>query len=118
MLTLGAIGFLQPLVLGLLVALPVIWWLLRFTPPHPRAIAFPPFRLLLGLGQTEEEPDRSPWWLTALRIFAAFLVILAFARPVLNPEADTGSNGGPLVLVVDNSWAAAPGWPERVRALT
>jgi len=117
MLTLGAIGFVQPLVLGLLLTLPIIWWLLRFTPPHPQAIAFPPFRLLLGLGQTEEEPDRSPWWLTALRIFVAFLVILAFAQPVLNPEPDTGSGDGPLMIVVDNSWAAAPDWPDRARAL-
>ena len=118
MLTLGAIGFLQPLVLGLLLALPVIWWLLRFTPPHPQAIAFPPFRLLLGLDRTEEEPDRSPWWLTALRILAALLIIVAFARPVLNPEPDTGAGGGPLVIVVDNSWAAAPGWPARARLLS
>ncbi|VAW11164.1 FIG003603: membrane protein, putative [hydrothermal vent metagenome] len=117
MLTLGAIGFLQPLALGLLLALPVIWWLLRFTPPHPHAIAFPPFRLLLGLDRTEEEPDRSPWWLTALRILAALAIILAFARPVLNPAPDTGAGEGPLVIVVDNSWAAAPGWPARARLL-
>lgn len=117
MLTLGTVGFLEPLVLGLLLALPVIWWLLRFTPPHPARIAFPPFRLLLGLEQTEETPDRSPWWLTLLRILAAMIVILAFARPVLNPEPDAGSGGGPLVIIADNSWAAAPDWPQRARLL-
>ena len=118
MLAIGAIGFLAPLVLGLLVTLPIIWWLLRFTPPHPQAVAFPPFRLLLGLERTEEEPDRSPWWLTALRILAALLIILAFARPVLNPEPGLGDSTSPLLIVVDNSWAAAPGWPDRARLLS
>ena len=46
---LPAIGFATPLALAGLLSLPVIWWLLRFTPPRPDRIAFPPIRLLLGL---------------------------------------------------------------------
>ena len=59
-MTIGAIGFLQPWILSALIALPIIWWLLRFTPPRPVEIAFPPIRLLLGLRSQEETPQRSP----------------------------------------------------------
>ena len=107
MLSIGSLAFLSPWVLTGLVALPVIWWLLRFTPPHPRRHRFPPFRLLLDLTRTEETPDRSPWWLTALRILAAALVIIAFARPTLNPSAIQGGGAGTLAIVIDDGWAAA-----------
>ena len=36
MLNLGVIGFISPWVLAALAALPLIWWLLRITPPAPR----------------------------------------------------------------------------------
>ena len=56
---LPAIGFATPLALAGLLSLPVIWWLLRFTPPRPRALAFPPVRLLLGLESEEETSKRT-----------------------------------------------------------
>ncbi|MGH7055608.1 MAG: BatA domain-containing protein, partial [Stellaceae bacterium] len=43
------LAFASPWLLLALAGLPVIWWLLRVTPPAPRRIAFPPIRLLLGL---------------------------------------------------------------------
>ena len=46
--------------------LPVIWWLLRFTPPRPQTLALPALRLLLDLVNREEQPDRTPWWLMLL----------------------------------------------------
>ena len=42
-----ALGFTTPAILGALALLPVIWWLLRVTPPRPQRISFPPTRLLL-----------------------------------------------------------------------
>ena len=63
--------FAFPAALWALLALPVIWWLLRFTPPRPQRIAFPPFRLLRELMSTEEQPDRTPWWLILLRLVFA-----------------------------------------------
>ena len=86
MMTLGAIGFLQPWILLGLAALPAIWWLLRLTPPSPQHVVFPPTRLLKDLKSTEETPAHSPWWLTALRMLLAALIVLALARPVLNPD--------------------------------
>ena len=38
------------------------------TPPKPRLEQFPPTRLLLEIARKEEQPARSPWWLTALRL--------------------------------------------------
>jgi hypothetical protein len=117
MMTIGAIGFLQPWVLAALAALPAIWWLLRLTPPSPQVVVFPPTRLLKDLKTTEETPAHSPWWLTALRMLLAALLIFALARPVLNPDQQGFTGEGPLLLVIDNGWASAAHWPERREAI-
>jgi hypothetical protein len=105
-----ALVFAHPWLLAALVLLPAIWWLLRFTPPRPNRIAFPPTRILLELGQKEETPSTTPWWLVLLRIVIAALVILALARPVLNPPAVVTADEGPLLVVVDDGWSSAPVW--------
>src|SRR6516164_9391538 len=76
------LGFAQPLVLLGLLSLPVLWWLLRLIPPQPRRIAFPPTRLLFDIAPREETPQRTPWWLTLLRLTLAALVIIAAAGPL------------------------------------
>ncbi len=103
------------LLLGLL-ALPIIWLLLRVTPPSPRPQVFPPLRLLVGLVNEEETPAKTPWWLLLLRLLAAALLILALADPILG-RGLTPPTQGPLVLVVDNGWTAADGWADRARAI-
>ena len=117
MITLGSIGFLQPWILAALVALPAIWWLLRMTPPSPNLVVFPPTRLLKDIKAHEETPAHSPWWLTALRMLLAALIILALARPVLNPDRASFAGTGPLLLVVDNGWASASNWAGRREAI-
>jgi uncharacterized protein DUF4159/aerotolerance regulator-like protein len=117
MMTIGSIGFLQPWILAALAALPAIWWLLRLTPPSPQLVVFPPTRLLKDLKSTEETPAHSPWWLTALRMLLAALIIFALARPVLNPDRQTFTGSGPVLLVIDNGWASATHWPERREAI-
>lgn len=105
-----------PAILFGLLALPVIWWLLRLTPPRPQAEPFAPLAILARVLKPEETPARSPWWLTALRLLIAALVILALAEPVLNPRDRALSSDGPLALVIDNGWASAPEWDARVEA--
>ncbi len=112
-MTFGALGFLSPWILSGLVALPVIWWLLRFTPPRPKQIWFPPTRLLLELESEEQTAEHSPWWLTALRILLAGLLIFALSQPVLNPDRTSLNSDSTMLLIVDNGWAAAPMWEER-----
>ena len=109
--------FVYPWVLLALAALPILWWLLRVTPPAPRREFFPAIRLLLGLTATAETPARTPWWLLALRVFAAALVIIGLARPVLDAGRQLPGTG-PLLLVIDDGWAAAPDWPRRLAAAT
>lgn len=113
MLAMGPLAFGAPWVLLALAVLPVIWWLLRVTPPAPRRVPFPAVRLLLGLQQAEETPARTPLWLLALRLLIAALVILALADPYLNPQMATRKSSA-IVIVVDNSWAAAARWDDRV----
>ena len=107
--------FASPWVLLALAALPLLWWLLRITPPSPHTVSFPAIRLLFGLTAPEETPARTPWWLLLLRMVAAALVILGLARPVLDAGASLAGSG-PLVLVVDDGWAAAPDWSRRMAA--
>ena len=106
--------FAAPLALVALAALPLLWWLLRVTPPSPRSEIFPAIRLLLGLNPTEETPARTPWWLLLLRLVAAALVIVALARPVLDSTGSMAGKG-PVLLVIDNGWAAAADWPRRMQ---
>ncbi|MHA1157646.1 MAG: DUF4159 domain-containing protein [Alphaproteobacteria bacterium] len=96
--------------LAALIALPAIWYFLRLTPPRPRLQDFPPTRLLLGIARKEEQPDRSPWWLTALRLTIAALVILALSGPILRPSSEEAPGSGPLLVVIDNGWSSASAW--------
>ena len=112
----AGIAFAQPWLLAGLATLPALWWLLRVTPPAPQRLYFPPLALLLRLGRREETPARTPWWLLLLRLVIAALLILGFARPVLNPAAAIAGDG-PLLVVLDDGWPAAPGWQRRQEAL-
>ena len=113
MLSLGAFAFAAPGMLALLLALPVIYWLLRLIPPLPKLVRFPAIRLLIGLEPTEQTPMKMPWWLLLLRLLLATALILAVARPLLNPQADLPGKG-PLMLVIDDGWSSAPGWTTRI----
>lgn len=105
----GALGFSAPWLLIGLLALPVLYFLLRAIPPAPIRRMFPAVVLLLGLKDSEQETDRTPWWLMLLRMMAVAAAIVGFAGPVLNPtQTPTGS--GPLLIVVDGSWAQADTW--------
>ena len=101
-----------PWALLALPLLPLLWWLLRVVPPPPRRVRFPAITLLFGLSSAEEDAARTPWWVLALRLALAVLVILAAAGPVWQPVQALGGSG-PLLLVVDDSWAAARDWTAR-----
>jgi hypothetical protein len=118
-MTLGGLAFLNPALLAGLLALPLIWWLLRAVPPAPKRVNFPATRILVGLENQDKQPVRTPWWLTALRMLAAALLILALAEPVSNPSRKAALTGtGPVVLVVDNGWASGSQWSKRTDMLT
>lgn len=110
--------FALPAALWGLLALPVIWWLLRFVPPRPEQVAFPPLRLLLKLKDTKETPSKTPWWLMLLRLALAAALIVGVAGPFVGDVPPTQKQSGPLLLIVDDGFAASPDWPQRIEALT
>src|SRR5450631_4182274 len=110
------LSFAEPFLLLGLLSLPALWWLLRVMPPRPRRIEFPPTRLLFDIAPKEETPSRTPWWLTALRLAAAALVIFAAAGPILNPQTGSAGSNAPLVILLDDGWSAASSWDSRVKA--
>ncbi len=113
MWTIGALGFTAPLLLVGLIALPILWIILRAVPPAPIRRRFPGVALLLGMTDDEVQTDRTPWWLLLLRMLAAAAVIIAFAGPVLNPQTER-SGSGPVLILVDATWADARDWARRL----
>jgi Domain of unknown function (DUF4159)/Aerotolerance regulator N-terminal len=110
------LSFAEPLMLLGLLSLPLLWWLLRVMPPRPRRLEFPPTRLLFDIAPKEETPSHTPWWLTALRLLAATLLILAAAGPIWKPQTGVASSRTPLVILLDDGWSAASSWDVRIEA--
>lgn len=112
-MTLGPFLFMAPLTLLGLIALPIIWFILRATPPSPKTAQLPSLRLLDDVEPNEETPDRTPWWILLLRLGAAALAILGLAQPIYAPNAAApGSETGPVLVVVDDGWTSAQRWGE------
>lgn len=110
MLTLfSQILFVNPVILSALAALPILWFLLRVTPPAPKTIDFPAMRFLEGLIPDQTTPAKTPWWLLLLRLLIAALVIFALSQPVYNPSRSLDGQDN-LRLVITNDWASAQNW--------
>lgn len=117
-MTLFGIGFATPWLLLTLLALPILWLILRAVPPAPIRRMFPGVVLLLGLKDDDQVSDRTPWWLLLLRMLAVAALIIGLAGPILNPDTDDiAANDGPLLVVMDGSWASAASWRARTQAL-
>ena len=116
---LGALGFTTPWLLLGLLALPVLWIILRAVPPAPIRRIFPGVILLLGLKDDDQTTDRTPWWLLLLRMLAVAAVIVGLAGPVLNPQdsAQEAPGTGPLLVLLDAGWASAPDWTARMASV-
>jgi hypothetical protein len=109
-----ALTFAAPAALAGLVALPLLYFLLRVTPPRPREVVFPPLKLLLDLIAKEQTPSHTPWPLLLLRLAIAACIILAMAGPIFSPAASTPIGKAPLLLALDDGWPTAPSWERRL----
>ncbi len=107
------LAFAAPAVLAALVGLVGLYFLLRVTPPSPRQATFPPLRLLIGLDPNEATPARTPWPILALRLAIGALIILAMAEPLWNSLGGL-SGAGPFLVLIDDGFAAAPDWSNRI----
>ncbi|WP_420010883.1 DUF4159 domain-containing protein [Tateyamaria sp.] len=113
----GPIGFAAPWLLLALIALPILCLILRAIPPAPIRQRFPGVALLLGLQDNEAVSDRTPWWLLLLRMLAVAAMIIGLSGPVLNPGDQAEAGDGPLLIVLDGSWAGAGQWPRQIEAV-
>lgn len=111
MAIMSSFSFLFPWVLTALLALPVIWWLLRLVPPKPKTITFPAIQFLYQLKKEEQSSATTPWWLLLLRLLITALIIFAIASPFINLPEHHDRNG-PAVFIVDDGWSAANNWTE------
>lgn len=109
-----SLGF--PLALLGLLSLPVFWWLLSALPPEPVRRAFPPFKLLRGLEADAAVPQHIPLWLRILRLLMVALFILGLSLPTWNPPKEDTQSTKPLLIIMDDGWAAAPNWDQRQKA--
>jgi hypothetical protein len=108
----GSLAFVSPwLLLGLLL-LPLLWWLLKLTPPAPKNHRFAAVLFLFGLDNQEKVPASAPWWLVFVRLLAIGFLFLGLAQPLINPDKVLPGRG-PVLLVVDNGWASARNWSAR-----
>lgn len=106
----GGLSFLAPLALLGLLTLPLIWWILRVAPPAPKVQSFPPLQLFADMDTDEETPAKTPLWLLLFRMLMVALIAVSLAGPILKRAAiDTQK---PLLLIIENSWLAAPFWSD------
>jgi len=97
----AGLTFLAPLVLLGLIALPIVWWILRISPPKPREQVFPPLRILEGVQAEEETPAGTPLWLLIFRLLLVALAVFALAQPIFqSTKADTQKR--PTIFIVRN----------------
>ncbi len=116
MIALGPIAFANPWLLLGLLALPILWLILRAVPPAPITRRFPGVALLLGLTDDETQSDRTPWWLLLLRLLAVAALIIGLSGPVMNPTQQQSGTGN-LVIAVDATWAGAPVWQSHIERI-
>ncbi|WP_417836961.1 DUF4159 domain-containing protein [Thalassospira tepidiphila] len=115
-MSLSAITFLYPAMLAGLLALPIVWLLIRSAPRSPKAVIFPAARILRGLKSKRRDIQRAPIWQTILRCLILTLLIIAAARPVMNRN-DFAANDGAILIIADNGWDSAANWRQYRTAL-
>lgn len=110
---LSSISFLNAPFLLALLALPLLYWILKQIPPAPKRLSFGTLFLLQNIVEKENEVKNTPFWLLLLRMLIIALIILAFANPMHKQTSYIIDQKSPLLIVVDNGWQAAQSWNEK-----
>ncbi|MEL6686414.1 MAG: DUF4159 domain-containing protein [Pseudomonadota bacterium] len=106
----GSLTLLAPLTLLGLLALPLVWWILKISPPAPKRRLFPPVAILKDIVTDEETPQGTPWWVLLYRLLMVALAVFALSLPLFQQSEDTGN--APVTLIIDDSAASAPLWSD------
>lgn len=106
----GSLSLLAPLTLLGLLTLPLVWWILKISPPKPKRRIFPPLAILQGVETDEETPNATPIWVLLYRLLMVALAVFALSMPLL--QSDDTPTERPLTLIIDDSAASAPIWDD------
>jgi len=107
--SLAKISLQSPEYLWALLAVPMLWWLLRLIPPDAVRRRFPSLRLLQNLPRLRPQTAFTPFWLLILRGIIMLLFVFAFAAPIWSDgDMDLPPPDQPIILLFDNCWAAVP----------
>lgn len=106
----GSLTLLAPLTLFGLLTLPLVWWILKISPPAPKRRLFPPLAILRDVETDEETPNATPLWLLIYRLLMVALAVFALSLPLLQDEGDRSA--ADLTLIIDDRAAAAPIWDD------
>jgi Domain of unknown function (DUF4159)/Aerotolerance regulator N-terminal len=110
------LSFAFPWILAVLAGLPLLWRILRTAPPPPRMVRFPGIFFLQGLHTRQETPGRTPLWLVLLRTVLISVLVLAASGPMWRDRHAAPPADRPLLLLLDTSAVALPGWQEMLAA--
>lgn len=102
----AGLNFLSPWLLLGLLGLPLLWYLLKITPPRPKKITFPAFDFLRDIDEKETSAHHTPWWLLLLRVCALAALIMAFSGPFLKTSDYLASQPSAAVFIFNNSWTS------------
>ena len=91
----GNLAFVNPWILAGLLALPLLWFLLRVFPPVPRMIHLPGTWLLEGLVPDRQTTSKTPWWILLLR--TGVEQVHRFGHKAVRPAHDAGNETRPRV---------------------
>lgn len=103
------LSFLNPLLLGALLVLPLIYLILRVIPPAAKRVVLPTTRFLHDVEQKNPPTQKTPWWLLLLRLVILAFLIVGLAGPYLKATEPLEGKGH-LNLILDNGWAAGQTW--------
>ena len=92
-----------------LIALPIIFFIIRFYPPVPKEKEYSSFFLLKDIVRKNSSKAKFPLWLLIFRLLLCLLVILFFSDPYLTTAKQTG-NYKNYTIIADNGWSISNNW--------
>ena len=97
--------------LGLL-ALPLVFLIVKLYPPTPKKIFFSSFYLIDSLDKISITKKKNPIWLLVYRLVLIILIILFFCEPYLNisEKKNNAEDTNNYIIIADIGWSISKEW--------